>query len=194
MRTLMISAVIAFCINCCVSAGEFVVELECIVFDRDITDAENAVIHERMKEIPRKSHGHFYSSQYLQSLRQNARQITNSKTTLIVGRSESSSHTFATKDFMTEAHFNIIRANDGECEIDVQLGMSYRSNAKSVTTSRINTKCNVPFNEEQTIRGGLTKSLNEVFVLTVRKARTDDLQPKNLSTDFGLKLHHSVTR
>lgn len=194
MRTLLISAAIAFCMNSWASADEFVVELECIVFDRDLTDAEKAVIHERMNEIPRKSQGLFYSSLRLQSLRQNARQITNSKATLIVGRSESSSHTFAAEDLRTEAHVNIIGVNDGECEIDVQWGMAYRPDAKSVTTSRKTSKFNVPLNVERTLGHGGTDSHLTLFVLTVHEAQSDDLQPKKLSTDFGLDLHRPVAR
>jgi hypothetical protein len=194
MRILLIFAAIAFGLNSCGSADEFVVELECIVFDRDLIDAENAAIQEQMKEIPRKSQGAVYSSLRLQSLRQHARQHINSKATLIVGLSESSSHTFSTEDFKTEAHINVFGVNDSECEIDVQWGMAYRPDARSVTTPRITGKFKVPLNVERTLGGGGTNSHNAVFVLTVRKAQLDDLQPKRLSVHFGLDLPNPVPR
>lgn len=181
MRHLLVSLALVASLPGIALAEKLVVEVECLVFDRQLSDAENDQIQKAMKKLPRKSHGEFYSSEKLRLLKQNARQLSASRASFMVGESESSSLTAASENLETEAYIQVLNVEDRECEVQVQCKVAYRQNDGSTTASQVNTKLRLVLGRERMIGGGGTDSCNIVAAVKVREPRPDEGKLDKLS-------------
>ena len=170
------------------TAESYVVDLECVVFDRDLTDAENEMIRQTINDLPRKVQGAAYGKEHLRLLRQNTNQLFVIKSTLILHKTETASQKLKTDRVQMEAHIRLIEANDESCQLDIQWGIAMKFDERHSSTGTHTEQRWVPLDTEQQISGGGGNNHYRQFIICVCKVTDDDLAPKKLPADFGREM------
>lgn len=190
MPRLLLSTCLLIWCNTAGFAQTFSVELETVVFDRDLSEAEIKAIHDTKHAIPHGSG--YYAKSSLDLLRKNATQLARHHTAVTLRQTEYSSTKLESDHMKTEAHIRVLESNSEACHLDIQWGAAYVLNDKQLHISKHTEKRWVPFGEERPISGGGGEKFYLQFVISARRATNDDVAPKELPLDFGMDLQKRI--
>jgi hypothetical protein len=179
-------------------AQKYVVEVEGVVFDRDLTPVESQRLRLELKDIPAKERQAAWEERCMAFLRENAQQLYSEKCTLVVGTSEIASQYVRTDAMKFEAHLRVMQADKDTCKLDVHIGVAYAIGQHMVAAARVTNPRTLRLNEPTFIArssgmsrnaaGRLIAGYTQMLTMRVREATEDDLAMKTLLPNFGADL------